>query len=128
VTRVDEGASGFSIRSPELGRQPVVVAAKGSRIVIGYGLASALSAFEETDRTLAEAPAYQEAESALGGTPIAAFVDGRSALTLASALVPPGEEEFREAKKYLSKIDYLAVGSEGSDGLATAKLIVGVGK
>jgi Protein of unknown function (DUF3352) len=126
VTKISEGATGFSIRSPELGRQPVVVAAKGSRIVIGYGLASALSAFDESGKTLADNPAFEEAESALGSTPIAAFVDGHSALTLASALVPPGDEEFREAKKYLSKIEYLAIGSEASDGLATAKLIVGV--
>src|SRR5690348_7145430 len=126
VTEISEGATGFSIRSPELGRQPVVVAAKGSRIVIGYGLASALSAFQESGRTLAENPAFKEAESALGGTPIAAFVDGPSALNLAQALVPPGEEGFEEAQQYLKKIGYLAIGSEASNGLATAKVIVGV--
>jgi hypothetical protein len=126
VTKLSEGASGFSIRSPELGRQPVVVAAKGSRIVIGYGLASALSAFQESGKTLADNPAFKEAESALGSTPIAAFVDGPSALNLAQALVPPGEEGFEEAEQYLKKIGYLAIGSEASDGLATAKLIVGV--
>jgi len=106
----------------------VVVAAKGSRIVIGYGVASTLSAFEESAKTLADSPAYKEATSALGGTPIAAFVDGPAALKLASALVPPGEEGFREAKQYLTKVDYLAVGSEASGGLITAKLILGVGK
>lgn len=126
VTKVTEGASGFSIRSPELGRQPVVVAAKGARIVIGYGIASALSAFDESGKTLADNPAFDEAESALGSTPIAAFVDGASALNLAAALMPPGEEEFEEAEQYLRKISYLAIGSEASDGLATAKLIVGV--
>jgi hypothetical protein len=126
VTKLSEGATGFSIRSPELGRQPVVVAAKGDRIVIGYGLASALSAFEESNKTLADNPSFQEAESALGGTPITAFVDGSSALKLASAMVPPGEEEFEEAKQYLSKIDYVAAGSEASGDLATAKLILGV--
>lgn len=126
VTKISEGATGFSIRSPELGRQPVVVAAKGSRIVIGYGLASALSAFQESGKTLADNPSFKEAESALGSTPIAAFVDGPSALNLAQALVPPGEEGFEEAQQYLKKIGYMAIGSEASDGLATAKLIVGV--
>jgi hypothetical protein len=128
VTKIKEGATGFSIRSPELGRQPAVVAAKGDRIVIGYGLASALSAFEESNKTLADNPAFQEAESALDSTPITAFIDGHSALKLASAIVPSGEEEFEEAKQYLSKIDYVALGSEASGDLATAKLIVGVGK
>jgi hypothetical protein len=126
VTKLSEGATGFSIRSPELGRQPVVVAAKGDRIVIGYGLASALSAFEEANKTLADNPAFQEAESALGGTPITAFVDGAAALNLAQAIVPAGEAEFEEAEQYLKKVDYLAVGSEASGDLATAKLILGV--
>lgn len=126
VTKLSEGATGFSIRSPELGRQPVVVAAKGSRIVIGYGIASALSAFQESGRTLADNPGFKEAEGALGGTPMAAFVDGPSALNLAQALVPPGEEGFEEAEQYLKKIGYLAIGSEASGDLATAKLIVGV--
>jgi hypothetical protein len=127
VTVIKEsGASGFSIRDAELGRQPVVVAAKGNRIAIGYGLASTLSAFEEASKTLADLPAYKDAVSVLGNTPITAFVDGPAALNLASALVPPGEEDFEAAEQYLEKIDYVAVGSEASDGLATAKLIVGV--
>jgi hypothetical protein len=126
VTKISEGATGFSIRSAELGRQPVVVAAKGDRIVIGYGLASALSAFQESSKTLSDNPAFQEAESALGGTPITAFVEGASALNLAQAMVPAGEAEFEEAEQYLKKVDYLALGSEASGDLATAKLILGV--
>lgn len=126
ITAIGDGATGFSIRSPELGRQPVVVAAKGSRIAIGYGLAATMAGFDAAGQALSDAPAYKEALSALGGTPITAFVDGPAALKLASALVPPGEEEFEEAKQYLAKIGYVALGSEASDGLATAKLIVGV--
>lgn len=126
VSVVKGQASGFSIRDSELGRQPVVVVAKGSRIAIGYGLASTLASFEEASKTLSDLPAYKDAVSALGGTPIAAFVDGPAALNLASALIPPGEEEFEAAQPYLQKIDYVAVGSEASDGLAIAKLIVGL--
>lgn len=128
VTAIGGKASGFSIRSAELGSQPIVVVAKGSRIAIGYGRVPALAALQENGETLAESPAYKEAESALGGTPISGFVDGPSALKLASALIPSGDEGFREAKKYLTKIDYLALGSEASGNLAVAKLIVGVGK
>jgi hypothetical protein len=126
ITKISEGASGFSIRSPELGRQPVVVVAKGSRIAIGYGLAPTLSSFQEAAKTLADAPAYKEALDALGDTPIAMYVDGPSALNLATALVPSDEEGFEEAKPYLQKIEYLALGSEASGDLATAKLIVGL--
>ena len=126
VTKITEGASGFSIRSPELGRQPVVVAAKGSRIAIGYGLATTLSSFQEASKTLADTAPYKEATEALGGTPISVYVDGGSALKLATALMPAGDEGFKEAKPYLQKIGYLALGSEASGDLATAKLIVGI--
>lgn len=128
ITKVSEGASGFSIRSPELGRQPVVVVAKDSRIAIGYGLAPTLASFQESGKTLADSAPYKEAVDALGSTPITAFVNGPSAVKLVKALMPAGEEaeEFEEAEPYLEKIGYLAIGSEGSEDLATAKLIVGV--
>ena len=126
VTKISGETSGFSIRGPELGRQPVVVVAKGSRIAIGYGLASVGSAFEQSGKSLADNAAYKDATSALGGTPITAFINGPSALNLATALVPAGDEDFEEAKPYLEKIEYLALGSEASGDLAKAKLIVGL--
>lgn len=126
VTAVNGEASGFSIRSPELGSKPVVVVAKGNRIAVGYGLASVGSAFQETGKSLADNAAYKDATGILGSTPIAMFVNGPSALNLATALMPAGDEGFEEAKPYLQKIEYLALGSEASDDLATAKLIVGL--
>lgn len=126
VTALNSKVSGFSVRSPDLGRQPLVVAAKGDRIAIGYGLASALSAFEESSKTLSDLPEYKEAVSALGDTPISIFVNGPSGLKLADALVPSDDEDFEEAKPYLQKIDYLALGSEASGDLSTARLIVGI--
>jgi len=127
ITKITEGASGFSVRSAEFGRQPVVVVAKGSRIAIGYGLAPTLASFQESGQTLSDLPTYKEATDALGSTPIAAFVNGPAALKLASTLISPDEEEgFQEAKPYLEKVTYAALGSEASGGLATAKLIVGI--
>ncbi|HYG95945.1 MAG TPA: DUF3352 domain-containing protein [Solirubrobacterales bacterium] len=126
VTAINGKASGFSIRDPELGPEPVVVAAKGSRIAVGYGLAATLTAFEEPGKTLADSPSYQDAVSALGETPITAFVSGPAALKLATSIVPPGEEEFEAAEPYLQKIDYVAIGSKASGDLSIAKLIVGL--
>jgi hypothetical protein len=123
-----EEATGFIIHSAELGPRPAVVAAKGNRIAIGYGARSVPQALSGKSETLAENPHYEEAVSALGGTPISGFVDGPAALKLAAAMVPPGDEGFRQAKRYLTKIDDVAIGSESGDGLAKAKLIVGVGK
>lgn len=126
VTAINGEASGFSIRTPELGRQPVVVVSKGSRIAIGYGLAPTAAVFDGSGKSLADLPAYKEAVSALGSTPATAFVDGPAALKLAETMIPAGEEDFEEAQQYLRKIDYVAIGSEASDDLATAKLIVGI--
>ncbi|HXR61217.1 MAG TPA: DUF3352 domain-containing protein [Solirubrobacterales bacterium] len=125
-TRINGEASGFSIRTPELGRQPVVVVSKDSRIAIGYGLAPTTAVFDGSGKSLSDQPAYKEAVSALGSTPPTAFVDGPAALKLAETMIPAGEEDFEEAQQYLRKIDYVAIGSEASDDLATAKLIVGV--
>jgi uncharacterized protein DUF3352 len=127
VTAISEdGASGFSVRSPDLGRQPIVVIAKGERIAAGYGLRAALTGIDASGKTLAEDSAYKEAVSSLGSTPISVYVAGPAALKLATALISPGDSDFEEAKPYLAKIDYLALGSDSSGDLATAKLIVGL--
>jgi hypothetical protein len=130
VTAVSGKASGFSIRSADLGPKPLVVVAQGERIAIAYGLPAATKALATSSgQTLADSPIYKEAVSALGSTPITGFLDGPAALKLASALIPPDEKEgFLEAKPYLTKIDYLAIGSGASGDLATAKLIAGIGK
>ena len=130
VTAVTGNLSGFSVRSEDLGPKPLVIAAKGERIAIAYGLPAATQALAApSGQTLGDSAAYKEAVSALGGTPITGFVDGPAALSLASMLIPADEKaEFEEAKPYLSKIDYLAIGAGSADELATAKLIAGIGK
>ncbi len=131
ITAISGKASGFSIRSDDLGSKPLVVAAEGERIAIAYGPAAAAQALATDAKgdSLADSATYKEAVSSLGDTPISGFVDGPAALKLASALIPADEkEEFDEAKPYLTKIDYLAIGSGASGELATAKLIAGIGK
>jgi hypothetical protein len=129
ITAIGGKATGFSIRDNEIGPLPIVVAAEGERIAIGYGLpATAKALATSSGDTLSDSPAYKEAVAALGSTPISGFVDGPAALHLAAALVPPGEEGFLDAKPYLTKVDYVAIGSGAAGDLATAKLIAGIGK
>ncbi len=129
MTAINGKASGFSVHSPELGSKPLVVVAEGSRIAIGYGLPAALQGLStESSQSLSGAPSYKEAVAALGSTPISGFVDGPAALRLAESLVPRSEQGFQEAKPYLEKIGYVALGTGSSGGLATAKLIVGFNK
>lgn len=130
VTAITGKLSGFSVRSEDLGPKPLVVAAKGERIAIAYGLPAATQALAtEAGGTLADSPAYKEAVSSLGSTPISGYVDGPAALKLADALVSGEDRQgFLEAKPYLEKIAYLAIGSGSSGDLGTAKLIAGIGK
>jgi len=129
VTAVSGKASGFSIRSSELGGKPIVVVAENGRIAIGYGLPQTLQGLElGSGPTLSGSAAYKAAVASLGNTPISAYVNGAGALHLAEALVPHSKTDFWEAVPYLKKIEYLALGAGPSDELATAKLIAGLEK
>jgi hypothetical protein len=129
VTAVTGKASGFSVRSRELGSKPLVVVAKGERIAVGYGLSAALQGLSsESGATLSGSSNYKNAVAALGDTPISGFVDGPAALRLAESLVPQSERGFQEAKPYLAKVSYIALGSGSPGELATAKLIAGFGE
>jgi len=129
ITAVGGKASGFSISSSQLGGKPVVVVAKDTRIAIGYGLAPALAVLNGgSGATLSSTTGYKAAVSALGKTPISAYVDGPAALHLAEALIPRSKTDFWEAVPYLKKITYIGVGRGASDEVATAKLIAGIGK
>jgi hypothetical protein len=125
----EEGLSGFSIRSTEFGSKPLVVAAGGSKIAISYGPKAAAAALSEKAGTLAEDPTFEEAKSALGDTPLSGFVDGKAAVQLFETISSPLEQaELLEAKPYLEKLGYLALGGSSSGEQTTAKLIVGLAK
>jgi hypothetical protein len=127
VTAIKGKASGFSVRSDELGRQPIVVVANEKRIAVAYGAKAAKQALDESaSTTLGDSDTYKAAVASLEGTPITAFLDGAGVLKLVESAVSPEERfEFLIAKPYLKKARFLAVGAGGSDGLATAKLILG---
>jgi hypothetical protein len=130
VTALSGRASGFSIRDPEkLGPQPLVVATKGDRVAIGYGVRQTLRGLSAGGgSTLADTPNYEDAVASLGDTPISGFVDGAAALQLADSFVPSSETGFEAAKPYLKAIRFLAIGSGTEGDRATAKLIAGLKK
>lgn len=127
VTAIKGDAAGFSIRSPELGRKPVVVAARGDRIAIAYGPQAAAQALQrENAKTLSDAATYKAAVASLGNIPITGFADGAGLLKLiGSTISREHKSEFMFAKPYLRKARFLAVGAGRSGELTTAKLILG---
>ena len=119
--------SGFSVRTPELGPKPLVVAAGKGRIAIGYGLVATLSGLaSDSGATLSDNPAYDDALASLGDTPIVGFADGPASLRLADSLIPRSDEDFESVKRFLGKVRFLALGSSSGIDPATAKLIVGL--
>lgn len=129
ITVVSGQASGFSIHSPTLGKNPLVVVSKQDRVAIGYGLAPALAGLNAgSGPTLSGTSGYKAAVAALGKTPISGYVDGPAALQLAEALVPHSKTDFWEAVPYLKKVGYIGIGRATNGEFATAKLIAGIGK
>jgi hypothetical protein len=129
VTAINGEISGFSVRIPNLGQKPLVVGAAGEKIVIAYGPQAAAEALKSQAQTLGSTPGYEAAKSALGSTPMSAFVDGGPMLSLVESMLNPEEEaKLEEAKPYLEKISYIGVGSEAEGEKTTTKLVIGVGK
>jgi hypothetical protein len=128
VTVLSGKASGFSVRGAGIGRQPLVVAVKGDRVAISSGFAASAAALSTTSGTsLAEDPVYKEAVAALGDTPISGYVNGPAAVRFFTDVAASSDkrEGFEEAKPYLEKIAYAAIGAGSEGELSTARVIVG---
>jgi hypothetical protein len=129
VTAISGNVSGFSVRVHDLGPKPLVVGAAGEKIVIAYGPQAAAQALRSQTKTLGTTAGFEAGKSALGSTPMSAFVDGGPMLKLVEALLSPEEQaKIADAKPYLRKIDYLAIGSEAEGDTTSAKVVVGLTK
>jgi hypothetical protein len=129
VTAINGNVSGFSVRVPSLGSKPLIVGSAGEKIVIAYGPKAAAQALRSQTKTLGQTPDFEAGKGALGSTPISAFVEGGPTLKLVESLLSPEEQaKLGEARPYLQKISYLAIGSESQDKTTTAKVIVGLQK
>jgi hypothetical protein len=129
VTAINGNISGFSVRVSGLGPKPLIVGSAGEKIVIAYGPQAAAQALRSQTKTLGTTPGFEAGKSALGSTPMSAFVDGGPMLQLVEALLSPKElAKIEGAKPYLQKIEYLAIGSEAEGKTTTAKVIVGLQK
>jgi hypothetical protein len=129
VTAINGEVSGFSVRVPDLGPKPLVVGAAGEKIVIAYGPQAAAQALRAQTKTLGTTAGYEAGKSALGSTPMSAFVDGGPMLKLVETLLSPEEQaKIADAKPYLQKVDYLAIGSEAEGDTTTSKVIIGLTK
>jgi hypothetical protein len=129
VTAISGELAGFSVHTAALGPKPLIVGAAGEKIVIAYGPQAAAQALRTNTKTLGATADFEAAKASLGSTPMSAFIDGGPGLKLVEALLSPSEQaKLAEAKPYLGKISYAAIGTEAKGSTTTAKVIVGLRK
>jgi hypothetical protein len=108
------GGEGVTLRRPDV-PQPIHLFQRDGRVVAAYGDAAARDAVDP-DETLADSPAYQAAEEALGGDyAVSFFVAVEPILALAESAGASSDESFQEVKPYLEPLGAL-VGGAREDG------------
>jgi hypothetical protein len=121
--------AGFSIRDPEeLGSKPLVVLARGDRLVIGYGEESAEQAAAAGGQTLGSNPVFQRAADALDGQSPSVFADFQAIFSLVEAVRPDVSEDsdYQAAQRFLQKLEFAVASSETEGDTASARFIVGL--
>jgi hypothetical protein len=114
------GGEGVTVRSPDL-PQPVHLFQRDGKVVAAYGDAAARDAIDPA-QTLADSPAYTQAEDALGdGYAISFFMAIEPILALAESEGAGSDADFQEAKPYLEPLGALVGGArKDGDQLSTA--------
>jgi Protein of unknown function (DUF3352) len=108
------GGEGVTLRRPDV-PQPIHIFQRDGKVVAAYGDAAARDAVDP-DETLADSPAYQDAEEALGGDyAVSFFVAVEPILALAESAGASSDESFQEVKPYLEPLGAL-VGGAREDG------------
>jgi hypothetical protein len=126
VSRAQVG-TGFRVTDPQqLGRQSLTVTSSGPKIVIGYGDQATKQALSSGGSTLVEDPTYKQAVAALGGNGLSGFVSLAKVFQLADALGAVRDPGYQQARPYLDKLNFAAIGSGKQGDFSTTKVIVGV--
>ena len=117
------GARGFSVPTKGSG-QPVLMVARGDRVVIAYGLASAQEALKPS-RRLGDSAELQKAKSALGSGLDPTFYVGVAPILklVESAGSSP---KLQQALPYLRAYQFLVAGGQRSGNVGHSKLIIGL--
>jgi hypothetical protein len=117
------GAKGFSAPTKS-GRQPLVMVARGDRVVIAYGTSSAQAALQPSGR-LGDSGELKGAKSALGsGLDPSLYVSVAPILKLVESA--GGSAKLQQALPYLRAYRYIVAGSKRSGDVSNSRLIVGL--
>jgi hypothetical protein len=108
------GGEGVTLRRPDVPR-PIHIFQRDGKVVAAYGDAAARDAVDP-DEKLADSPAFQDAQEALGdGYAISIFVAIEPILALAESAGASSDADFQKAKPYLEPLAAL-VGGAREDG------------
>jgi hypothetical protein len=117
---------GFSATAPE-SPQGIEVGQFGDQVVGALGPGQPAENALHPDSTLADDPSFKAGEDALGSdfSPLA-FVSLAPFFVVAEKGGQANDPGYLTAKPYLQKLDYLILGTSGSDDRTTARFVVGV--
>jgi uncharacterized protein DUF3352 len=125
VTNAQVG-NGFRVVDPrQIGPQALTVTSVGDKLVVGYGDKATQQAASGGGATLADDPTYKQALSAIGSG-LAGYVSLSKVFQLADSLGAIKDPGYQQARPYLDKLSYAAIGSSKSGDWQTTKVIVGV--
>jgi hypothetical protein len=118
--------TGFSAEAPE-SPQAIDVAQVGNQVVAALGPGHPGDDELHPKQALADDPAFQEGEDALGSdfSPLA-FVSLPEFFVVAEKGGSASDPGYVAAKPYLQKLDYLMAGTSGGGGRTTVRFVVGV--
>lgn len=107
---VEGGGQGFTVRSTDV-PQPIHLFQRDGKVVAAYGDAAARDALDPAE-TLADTPAFQDAEEALGGDyAISFYLAIEPILSLVDSAGAASDEDWQKAKPYLEPLGALVAGA-----------------
>jgi Protein of unknown function (DUF3352) len=124
-TRVKGADTGFSAEAPE-SPQAIDVAQVGDQVVAALGPGRPGEEELHPKRALADDPTFKSGLDALGSDfPPLAFISLTPFFDVAEQGGSANDPNYRAAKPYLEKLDYLIAGSSAAEGRTTVRLVVG---
>jgi Protein of unknown function (DUF3352) len=119
------GGTGFQINDPGLAPQPVELVQQDDKLVVGYGAGSAQEALTPA-QPLSTSPVFGAAEQKISSLGMDLFLSLAPVFQLAESEGATKDPDYRQAKRYIDALDYVAVGSGSEDDRASARFIIGL--
>jgi Protein of unknown function (DUF3352) len=122
---VPGGGTGFQYHDPTQTPQPVEVAQKGDKLVVGYGPGSAQEALQPS-QPLSSSSSFTSAKDQVSSLGADLFLSFPQVFQLAESSGSNKDPQYQQAKPFIQHLKYLVSGSGSEDGNAVLKAVLGL--